>query len=241
MVPCGRLCLAVLLLFSGSACGGIYISGISDPQGPQRYLEKQQKSVDQQMQKHHEHFSLPEDYVRIISSPMIDRPVLVSKKTEEDSCKTNWKAKMSSSMQTEASRAQYHREFSEMERNKIIQRLFLAKIFRQILPHNDPNDPAIPPDALVLESTTCLEGISNIQTLSLRDNMVNKLVIIKGTFEDINGTVFTTGVSRFYMDSVLLDSINHVCKDTDCGDRINAWADSCLDKMLGKMVADYRR
>jgi hypothetical protein len=227
-----RLSLAVFFSLSCLACGGIYLGGTKSAE---RYLEKQQERRDRSYQTMHNFFTLPDDYTSVISNPMIDRPVFVPQNTDEG-CKSD----VSSVMKSEGSQAMHQRELSKMLRNKIIQRLFAIKIFRQILPQDDPTDPAIPPDALVLETTCETNDPKNVTSAwTLRDNLTNKSVVVKGR-EEITG-VLAGGVSRFYIDSVPLDSIKHNWTNGDFEGQYRSWQDSCMDRVLAKMVAEYKR
>jgi hypothetical protein len=227
-----RLSLAVFLTVSCLACGGIHIGGTKSAE---QYIEKQDARRNRHYQTMHKFFDLPDDYTSIISNPMIDRPIFVPQSTDEG-CKSD----VSSVMKSDGAQAMHQRELSKMLRNKTIQRLFAGKIFRQVLPQDDPTDPAIPPDALVLETTCETNDPKNVTSVwMLRDNLTNKSVVVKGR-EEITGLP-AWGVSRYFIDSVLLDSIKHNWTNADFEDQYRSWQDSCMDRVLAKMVAEYKR
>jgi hypothetical protein len=241
MKTCVRLSLAASLTLSCLACGGVYISGT---QSAQRPIEKHRARMDRYYQTMHKHSALSDDYTSIISNPRIDRPVVVPQSGYEG-CRPD----VSSVLKSEGAQGLHKREFLTNQRNGIIRRLFACRIFRQILPHDDPADPAVPPDALTLEMTCQGSGPKGggtqtfLNALVLRDTLANKSVVIKGTYET-SGVSFIGGISRFYIDSVLVGSFNHHVFNAlseDYWDQIILWGDSCMDKMLEKMAAEYNR
>jgi hypothetical protein len=88
--------------------------------------------------------SLPDDYTRINPNPTIDRPVVVILEKMEHPAPGR-PAKNTAIVQT---RDMY---YTQGTRQVLINRLLATGAFRQILPHEDAQDPSLAPDTLVLE------------------------------------------------------------------------------------------
>jgi hypothetical protein len=231
-----RVGLAVFLTLSCLACAS---------KSMESHRDTFEKSADSHYAKIHDHSSLPDDYSRILSNPRIDRPVVVTPATQE----AGSKSAANYIMNTQQAQSRYQNEMLKHKRGNLIQRLLAGSIFRQILPHEDPEDPTVPPDALILELRVFQQtdwsshnyDDSSTLTLVLRDKLTEKSVTNKATFELTSG-MFKRNVTRFLLDSVQLGTFEHKpCLPDDCMKQILPWYDSCLDKMLEKMATDYNR
>ena len=93
-----------------------------------------------------EQYTLPDNYTMVQNNPQIDRPVLVIQHPVEHPAARGNKKKSTGLIAAE-------KQMTENNRNFLIRRLFETQAFRQIMPQDDPFDPSLPKDILILEAT----------------------------------------------------------------------------------------
>ena len=168
-----------------------------------------------------EQYSLPDNYSIIQDHPKINRPILVIQHhVKHPTDKAN--------KQKSAGLTAAEKQMTENNRNVLIRRLFETKAFRQILPHDDPNDPSLPEDTLILEATqkevriskntrpdwrTGMMETKTDHTIIIRDPRTGYSSLTK--FEFFGSPNHKTGMSEFTFNIDDKEKLNYEIKSSD--------------------------
>jgi hypothetical protein len=132
---------------------------------------KQIKQIKTGMQ---EQFTVPDNYSMVQDNSKINRPVLVIQHPVKHPTDKGKKKKSAGLIAAE-------KQMTENNRNYLIRHLFETKAFHQIMPHDDPDDPSLPEDILILEAAQKYVSSSNIADSrnGLMDSKTEQTIIIR--------------------------------------------------------------
>lgn len=186
---------------------------------------------------------LPENYTRITENAMIDRPALVVMLPVKHPA-------MGSKKRTAAMTAA-EKQMTNAYRNYLINRFLVNRFFRQILPNDDPDDPSLPRNTVVIEcyvkhqrqkrsllgTAASSRTTSYIRLLDLKNNQLARVDMVSNMKQSITGSV----EASYKIDSTEVYYFKGNINDRGFWDRFFYFGDSSLDKALAVLYRKYKK
>lgn len=185
--------------------------------------------------------SLPENYTRIIENPMIDRPALVLMLPVRHPA-------IGTQKRTAAMTAT-EKQMTDTNRNYLINRLLSNRFFRQILPNDDPDDPSLPVNTLIIESYVKQEitgrggpgmiptkTMSYLRLLDLEKKELARVDIVSDSRQNRRGLVEMT----YKIDSTEVYRFEENINTQGYWEHHWSFIDSCLDRALAILYRKYK-